>query len=269
MLVSEARKIVSDCLSLAQREFDLLGEEGKKVVSVNQFGDTSLLVDVQIERVIIEYFRKTAAPVRIYSEEHGVVEVGKNPQNLVVLDGMDGTNRYLVDEPCGTMIGIFEGIEPYYDDYLASGIVIQKNAFPLTAFCGEGAYWYSAKFSSGSRSGTIKFFTDLHRETNRLLADKLIKAGMKMEDPRAMALYVSGFVQGYANVILICTRKQNLEIAAACGLITEAGGVIRTLDGRNLLDEKYLKFGQGQEEIPIVVAQDEELMDQILEIFNS
>ena len=69
-----------------------LGVTGEELVQKNQFGETALKVDIEIEKAIIEVLRKAGIPIRIISEEHGITEIGNNPIYLGVLDGLDGSS---------------------------------------------------------------------------------------------------------------------------------------------------------------------------------
>ena len=81
------------------------------------------------------------------------------------------------------------------------------------------------------------------------------------------AAHYSDLVSGEADLVLECTRKLNLEIAAAYGLIKEAGGVVLASDGSSFHNKKYLKFGQD-EYLPIIAASTEELGKNLIRKLN-
>ena len=71
---------------------------------------------------------------------------------------------------------------------------------------------------------------------------------------------------GEADLVLECTRKGNLEIATAYGLITEAGGVMVTADGEDLGKQRYFEYGQREEEfLPVITAATKELALGLIE----
>lgn len=70
-------------------------------------------------------------------------------------------------------------------------------------------------------------------------------------------------MSGEVDAVIESTRKGNLEIGAAFAIINEAGGVILSIDGRNLKDEKFFSFGQDHD-IPIVDAANLELGQKII-----
>lgn len=69
--------------------------------------------------------------------------------------------------------------------------------------------------------------------------------------------------EGLADFALECTRKGNLEIAAAYGLIKEAGGAMVDLEGNDISDQKYLVFGT-KENVPIITAATAKLAQKLV-----
>ena len=104
-----------------------LGIKGLEETRKNQFGELTLEADWEAEEVVIKTFEEHEIPITIISEEHGRTELGD--EFLGILDGLDGTNRYRAfmagdtTARYGTMLGIFRGINPTYDDYLTAGIM--------------------------------------------------------------------------------------------------------------------------------------------------
>lgn len=60
-----------------------------------------------------------------------------------------------------------------------------------------------------------------------------------------------------------CTRKHNLEIAVAYPLVTLAGGIFVTMDGKSAGD-KYLQFGQ-KDKTPVVASTSENLAKELID----
>src|SRR3989344_1184803 len=87
-------EIGMSCLNQAMLTHTNLGSRGTDSISKNQFGETALRADIEIEKDIIEILRKSGIPIRIYSEEHGIVDITPNPSLTGVLDGIDGSAEY-------------------------------------------------------------------------------------------------------------------------------------------------------------------------------
>jgi fructose-1,6-bisphosphatase/inositol monophosphatase family enzyme len=88
--------------------------------------------------------------------------------------------------------------------------------------------------------------------------------GFALECTRSSAVHYTDVARGTADAALECTRKQNLEIAVAYGLVTEAGGVMVTLDGASLGQKLYRAFSQDRH-TPIITAATRELADDIIQ----
>lgn len=123
--VEDVKNAVLHALQKSFERYVELGEHGLEEVQKNQFGDTALRMDIDAEEAVLESLRKDGIPARVFSEEHGIVDIGK-PQFLVTLDGIDGSALYKKDRlhgKYGTMISLFQGIDPCYADYLVGGIM--------------------------------------------------------------------------------------------------------------------------------------------------
>ena len=69
----------------------------------NQFGESALELDVRAKETVLDTLRESQVPIRVVSEEHGTADIGANPRFLGLLDGLDGSNRYLAGPgPSGT-----------------------------------------------------------------------------------------------------------------------------------------------------------------------
>src|SRR3989344_3344288 len=91
----ELEEIMISVLRAAYQVHESLDERGEEVVFKNQFGDTALRVDVEAENAVIDFLKKWNVPIRIISEEHGQIDISDEPKYLGILDGLDGSNRYL------------------------------------------------------------------------------------------------------------------------------------------------------------------------------
>ena len=67
------------------------------------------------------------------------------------------------------------------------------------------------------------------------------------------AIYYADLANGKVDAVIECTRKNNLEIAIAFGLIREAGGVMLLADGSSIGPKQYKTFGQS-EHLPVISA---------------
>ncbi len=266
----QLEEIAIQALKDSNKVIKSLGTEASKPFHrPNQFGEVKKRGDVEAEKAVIDTLRKAKVPIRIYSEEHGIVDIVANPKYLGVLDGLDGPpshkNRY------GTMFGIFSNTNPKYGDYLFSGIMEHNPQRLFFVSRGKGSF----VVSNGKRQSIhCSKNTKLDRKSTRIYADVVFDEAMNSTFIRdtflsklrgfdvnyllSSAAHYADLASGQVELVLECTRKLNLEIAAAYGLINEAGGVVLASDGTSFGNKKYLQFGQN-EHLPIIAASTEQL----------
>jgi len=270
-------QIVLDGLHRALAIHDNLGETGEELVQKNQFGEAALRVDIECEKAILDFLKEAGVPIRVISEEHGQVDITENPCYLGILDGLDGSNVYKKERGhgrYGTMFGIFATVNPSYQDYLISGIMEHSTKRLFVALKNGGAFVIEGNkrtpiHSSGRTQldPDTQIYIDEYFEINRnTFSNKLQNFKPKFRDfsVGSSAIHYADVASGVADLALECTRKNNLEIAIAYGLETEAGAVMVDLDGTSIGDKKYLEFGQ-KEKVPIITAATKELADELLE----
>ena len=266
------QQIVPDCLYRASSVHDKLGKAGEELVQKNQFGETALRADIDCEEAILNFLRQTEVPIRVISEEHGQVDVRKNPRFLGILDGLDGSEEYKKgrgERRYGTMFGIFNTLNPSYKDYLVSGIMEHSTGRLFLAVKNQGAFVIEGGEKRPIKtSGKTVFdediiiYEDNYFEINRKIFSQKTQ-GYRVHYIRSSAVCYADVTAGTADLALECTRKNNLEIAVAFGLVTEAGGVMIDLKGISLSEKKYLDFGQKQQ-LPIITAATKELAEEFL-----
>ncbi|MEK7079040.1 MAG: inositol monophosphatase family protein [Patescibacteria group bacterium] len=281
--IEELESIANHALHTAHKVHDDLGISGEELIEKNQFGDTALKIDVEAEEAVIEVFKKMGLPIRIISEEHGVIEIGKNPQLLGILDGLDGTSQYGKSRGkarYGTMFGIFQGLNPLYKDYLYGGIM--EHVADILYFGSRGRG--SKKITHGTEVSPIQTSTTSELgQSTKLNADLYYDAkygtdyvtsvtqfltGYSIESFGSSAVHYANLAVGKVDGVIECTRKGNLEFAVAYPLISEAGGVMLTREGDYLNEKEYLTFGQN-EHVLIISACNPTFAEALLQKLNS
>lgn len=272
MLIDELERIAKSGLYKANSIHDELGARGPEEVATNQFGETALLLDVMAEEVIIQALRDADVPILLRSEEHGQVQIGQAPRYLGILDGLDGSSVYKSRKAggrYGTMFAIFSNLDPLYADYLFCGIMIHAPKGELLyARKGGGSVVESdGAVTPIRRSGATNLreshliYVDDYFEVNRALAAHL--SDYHLACTGSSAIHYADVARGAADAAIECTRKQNLELAVAFGLIQEAGGVMALLDRTNLGEMRYLSFSQDAH-TPVITASTPELAYDII-----
>lgn len=274
----QIERLSLEALQMTYARYIALGEKGTDEVQKNQFGEIALKMDVEAERVIIDTFDEAQLAIRIISEEHGVVDLSDNPLYLGILDGLDGSNEYKKDRlhgRCGTMFGIFLGTDPVYDDYLFGGVMEHSTGRLFFASRGKGAWVFENGRRIPIKCSDARSFNRQTRiyiddagtfDVTRRIFEKL--AGYNTKPHISSAANYVDLASGQSDLVVECTRKGNLEIAVAYGLVTEAQGIMVTRDGKNIGRKKYLEFGQN-ENVSIIGAASEKLADNFVKYLNT
>lgn len=274
-----AETLVVEALERAFEVHERLGAEGCKVVHTNRFGDGALHCDVEAERAVIDRLRTAGLPILLHSEEHGTLALGDGePVMTAVLDGLDGSKVYASSRGTGrygTMLALFSGSDPLYSDYLCSGIFEHSSRRLYLACRGRGAELRGADGSTALRTSgardldpsTTILYDDAWEVNRAVFRDGL--APLAMSCHKSSAIHYADVVAGAADLALECTRKGNLEIAVAYGLVREAGGCMLELDGRELGELRYLEHSRAPlpgepPHRPIVTAASLELAQAII-----
>lgn len=255
--LEQIENIVIKALQISFEIHDLLGKSGEEVIEKNQFGDTALKVDIEIENAIIDFLKTTNLNLQIISEEHGTINVGSKADYLVIMDGLDGSGVYKKARNKGryaTMFGIFDGSNPKYQDYLVCGIAEHRSKKIYLATRDKGARIIEKNVSKSiysSKEKTISAETQIRVDdffplNTKVFSEPLKKHGYEHEYNGSSAIYYADVSSGQADLALECTRKNNLEIAIAYGLIHEAGGIMVNINGEDLGPKLYREFGQKE-----------------------
>ena len=272
--IKAMRQIIIESLQKTLALHKALGAQGEELVHKNQFGETALRIDVECEEVVIGCLRELDLPIRVVSEEHGIVELCNDPHFLGILDGLDGSGVYKEQRGIGrygTMFAIFDGADPFYENYLTGGIMEHSTGKMSVFSKGGGAYVIDMRSGETTplRSSQRKkldnqtiIYIDEYFEINRRTFSEKLK-GFHTGYLKSSAAYYADMASGAADLTLECTRKGNLEIAVAYGLIKESGGIMADMAGEDIGSQKYLTFGQ-KENLPIITACTRELNIDLL-----
>jgi len=258
----ELRDLLIHALGLSYTVHEELGDLGTERVRTNRFGEGALKVDVEIERRVLDALEEAGVPIRVVSEEHGTRDLTSAPRVLGILDGLDGSEIYRQRRGkarYGTMFGIFQGLRPAYADFLVCGIMEHSTRSLYYACRGKGSFVLQggekrkvASARSTRLSRKTRICADEYWDINRESFSRWL-SGYDLQDLQSSAAAYASLAAGEVNLVLECTRKGNLELAVAYGLVTEAGGVMLTRGSEDLGTMKYLEFGQ-EEHIPVVSA---------------
>lgn len=270
---------VVDGLRATHALHEQLGESGRFEFAQNQWGENALVMDIRAEDAMLAVFRENHISAQVYSEEHGEFVMGENPKYTVVLDGLDGSGEYKEkrgEGMYGTMVSVLQGTEPCYKDYVISGIMIHSpEPQLLIGIKDEGCFVVdieTGKRTPLTKKNSAKISPQSVIDFDTNWPFKEIYTSNKNEYPNFTCRYLSEaarvvlFVTGKVDVALEWTRKGNLEQACAYGLVTEAGGVMTTVEGEDIGEKQFKTF--GQQHIPLVLASSHQAAQDISRRLN-
>lgn len=232
------------CKDIGEKAFSeaqryLKKDERKKVMSIGYGGDKTLFLDDVIEKLIINEFKSTGKSFKLITEELGIKTFGENPQIIVVVDPIDGSNNMRFGLPfvstsiaVGDLTETMKGIEVGYVKNLINGD-------DYYAVKGKGAFKNEIKIHvSEDEIGCVIVDIVKNRETNfKRIAD----FGKKFPFVRMLGscclgqcFVAEGAIDGYVGL----NAKRTIDQTATQLIVREAGGLVKDLQGNDFREYK-------------------------------
>lgn len=277
-------KLLTDQLRSRYEELD--AGNGRSLIDlINQFGDQTLIADWELEEIVIRFWRSTGFKIGLITEEHPVLFNKDEVDYIGYLDGLDGSSVYKANEGgrCGTMMAIYQADDQTFAGYIGSLIVdygIHKIGGDCSYIAAKGMGAWADPVTRGdyiqinvAPDGSTRqmrkellAYADLYFDSVRRATKKMI--GIKFRYLKASMPYYVDLAQGYAWLVVECTRKHSLEIVSAYPLIHEAGGVIVDLSSGQDLGTVDRSLAEANEQI-IVSAANSEIADMVTQAIDS
>lgn len=275
-----------------------LGIGGKEIIREG-VNETVTRLDYECEEIIIDGLKDTELAIHVKSEEHedSYLNCTKgNQKYLAIIDGVDGTSKYLAkglkEGRYATMFAIFDNADPTYNDYFYAGVMEHASNSLYSAIKGEGAFLENRgeihkRINSsivGSLDKSLRIWHDEGYDSyasetypnTTIIKDSFLSKLTSFTNVVELGASAVGYVDvanGYAQFCLECTRgglKQNLELGVGYAIVKEAGGVIVDINGDSIGPRKYLEFGQGEGEfIPTIAAGNDRMAKELVEYLKS
>ncbi len=230
--------VVSDLLSLGKQLFIEHPHLTQETGGVSTKGDKTLAMDALIEHEFINYFRMKQLPVKIYSEEIGIVDIHPHPEYLVCFDPLDGSTNYRLGKnmlPYGVLIAIYQGINPKIGDVFCAGMVEMSNNLK---------YAYSVGVTRDINGHAVKLLQEWPiKDSTPLYLDLHKKVYYETYNPIVQKLFVRNTGSTIGNLAYVLSnvacgmghpRIKPEEVGTVYALIKGAGGVVIDHNGRDL-----------------------------------
>jgi len=201
-------------------------------------GDTTYQIDHIAENAIIDTIKRHDIAFTLISEEAGIKKIGKNPQNYVTIDPIDGTTNALRGMPfVATSIAVSE--KPQLEGITTALVTDLHHDTTYTAQKGEGAYKNNKKITP-SQTATLENLvlgieftskTPQHVKAITTLLQNTKHPRHLGADALEICYVADGTTDGFVD---IRDKLRVTDMAAAQLILTETGGVITTPEGRKL-----------------------------------
>lgn len=240
-------------------------DERKKVVSLGYGGDKTLFLDDIIEKLIIDEFKSTGKSFKLITEEMGIKTFGEEPEVIVVVDPIDGSNNMRFGLPVvstsiavGDLTEVMKGIEVGYVRNIITG-----DHYHATK--NKGAFKNDERIQvTKERTGCVLVDVVKNRKENfrRLIdfGDNFPFVRMLGSACLGTCFVAEGAVDGY----LWLNTDRTIDYAAGQLILREAGGVMKTIEGKDFVDLKIaFNFVNS-----VIVASDLEIHDKIKSVLK-
>lgn len=265
------RDLVRRALDVAKTELSSLGEEATLEVRDERVTDIATRGDRAVSGALIDFFKEEGIPAVLVSEESGRLSLGSSPELLIAIDDIDGTDNFYRGRnilPYCTVLTVFRGTDPVFENALAAGIVEHRSGTMWSAEMGQGALVSSpSRRAAPARASTRAALdrrslvvVDQYSAKERAGEISRLSETAWLKDFGSSALHLagvaSGLFDGFVNL-----RQKTHELGAGFVLIRESGGSLLDLDGRPL-DTCRFEFDEVR---GIVAAGTKELALAIIE----
>jgi len=234
------------CKNIGEKVFTeaqkyLKKDERKKVVSLGYGGDKTLLLDDIIEKLIIDELKSTGKSLKLITEEAGIKTFGETPEVIVVVDPVDGSNNMKLGLPIvstsiaiGDLTETMKGVEVGYIKNIVNGDSYH-------AVKNKGAFKNDERIHvTKERTGCVIIDVVKNRKENfrRLIdfGDNFSYVRMLGSGCMGTCYVAEGAVDGY----LWLNGKRTIDGAASQLILREAGGVMKTIEGKDFADLKIV-----------------------------
>ncbi len=258
------------CKSIGEKVFAeaqkyLKKDERKKIVGLGFGGDKTLFLDDLIEKLIINELKSTGKNFKLITEEAGIKNFGEEPEVLVVVDPIDGSNNMKFGLPfvstsiaVGDLTETMKGIEVGY-----IGNVVTGDSY--YAVKNKGAFKNNERIQvTKERTGCVIVDVIKNRKEN---FRRLIDFGDNFPYVRMLGSGCLGtcFVaEGAVDGFLWLNGKRTIDHPASQLILKEAGGVMKTIEGTDFVDMKIVfNFDNS-----VIVASDLEVYEKIKSILK-
>lgn len=268
------KNIVLEALARAKKRLRRVGEAGKREVYDEHVVDITTQGDRQISEDLVAFFRKTKIPAILLSEEKGRIEISSQPRYTIAWDDIDGTENWKRGNgvmPYATILVIYEGIEPLFQDAVVAALYEHTTGQTWLAVRGHGCFFKNEKdkefvLCKTSQMEKIELYqtgmrVDLYAMREAMdVVEKLNRVAW-LKDVGSSGYHFAAVANGSTDVFVNSGCKGH-EFGTGYLLVTEAGGFVSDWKGE-LYATKPFDFNAKYD---LVCAATEKLGREVLKI---
>ena len=226
-------------------------------------GDVTRAFDIEVEKLIIDLIKEFLPKSLIITEEEGELYLDPNPEYIIVLDPVDGSNNYASRIPwCAVNIAIAYKSAESLNDIVASTIASIFTDDVYSFSIEEGVLHNEKPIQKSEKpneiiivyADTLEEYAIAHRYRETFGNIKIRSLGSISMD---LTLIIKNSIEA---VIDLRHKLRNVDIAAAYPMIRASGGHIILLN-KEIPHIKYLEKGYS-----IIAAPSKEYIDRVLKI---
>jgi fructose-1,6-bisphosphatase/inositol monophosphatase family enzyme len=243
-----------------EENFDLTQATGK----INHNMQKSIAMDEAMEGFILSELKKLNQKIRVFSEEIGLIDLHEEPEYLIAFDPLDGSANFKYGRgllPFGTLVCVFEGVDPGFDKVICAGAIEYTKDLQFY-FNGDKTYdKYNMPVEVGDdwESDPHKpFYIDIHKGNRK----KYLPLLMNLMVPRHSGSTIGNLVYTLANTsACIGSNMMNPEEVGTVTALLRGATAKVVDDSGNLFQEKpfvihkkYSVLGGGEGIVDFIIA---------------
>ncbi len=241
---------------------DIAGTEGlDEVLRIGAGGDQTRKADMIAESLAVELLKKEHMPVRIVTEESGVIDVHNNPTYVVVMDPLDGSMNYVSLIPFAAVAMAVAPLDKPLFSHIIAGAIANIFLKEIYSFSDKGLFLDNVGYRGPGKSmGSIIVYTNNPNLFNVLKKFFKKKPGYRLRILGSASLELSYIGLGRISLFFNDSGSlRNVDIAPAAAFIKKAGYVVTDVYG-SIIDFSL----NGLHRIDNIVAGEKSLVNMFL-----
>ena len=246
----------------------------EKTTHLNATGHKSLAIDLFLEDLIINFFQEEGLPCVLEAEEKGKIVLSKNPEFLVIVDPLDGTNNFRRNIPLVCYgVGIAKisstNTRVKFNDFQAAIVRSLYSNELFTAYKGKGASCNNELIKPSTITKLSEAFVAFDLDgtfKEKELVNKVITILSKSKGSRRFGANLLDSVYVAAGKIeAMIDIRNNLSAVHTPGLFIskESGCIIKTAYGK-----EFNPMLAAEEKVNFLLSNNKQIIEQMLKIIN-